>query len=81
MSWDRSRAEVWERRPGSRWMSVHSGGLDSMRKWIKDRAKRRLSNRFSNGLVEFVVLPAGQHPDSDTEPTAVVEVRPCPVRG
>lgn len=75
--WDTRTAEVWERRPGSRWMPVHSGGMDSMRKWIKDREKRRLSNRFSTGVVEFVVLPAGEHPDDDTEPTAVVEVRPC----
>lgn len=79
--WDKRSAEVWERRPGSRWMPVHSGGLDSMRKWVKDRQKRRESLRFSNGTVEFVVLPAGDHPDHTTEPTAVVEVGPCPGSG
>lgn len=59
-------------------MSVHSGGIASMRKWVKDRERRRLSNRFSSGLVEFVVLPAGEHPDAETQPDAVVEVRSCP---
>jgi len=59
-------------------MSVHSGGYDSMKKWIKDRERRGKSYRFSAGVVELVVLPAGEYPDVDTEPMAVVEVRPCP---
>lgn len=79
--WDTRSAEVWERRPGSRWMPVHSGGLDSMKKWVKDREKRGLSVRFSSGTVELVVLPAGDHPDDNTVPTAVVEVGSCPGSG
>lgn len=75
--WDKRQAEVWERRPGAQWMAVHSGGLDSMRKWVKDRERRRLSNRFAGGVVEFVVLPVGEYPDVTTEPMAVVEVGPC----
>lgn len=79
--WDKQSAEVWERRPGAGWMPVRSGGLDSMRKWVRDREKRRESHRFAGGVVEFVVLPVGEQPDATTEPLAVVEVGPCPANG
>ena len=76
--WDTRQAEVWERRPGRRWEAVKAGGMASMRKWVKDREKRRESHRFAGGVGEFVVLPVGEQPDVTTEPLAVVEVGPCP---
>ena len=70
---DRRPAELWERRPGGHWLSVRSGTFGSLGALLRRQLEARASIRFDRfDSVEYVILPVGEWPDNNTEPSGVV---------
>lgn len=64
--------EVWERRaPAGRWEVVHSGTEPKCREMIRLQIRRGTTVRFQ-APADYVALPLGVYPASDTKPDGTV---------